>query len=105
MATIKTSCPFCGDVDLHSSQVTLTLASFRPWSYYSFTCPRCDQSIEKAANEQVATMLIGGGVNQVSWHVPAEVLEPKAATPLTHDDLLDFHAELERLDAPTGEAL
>lgn len=105
MATIKTSCPYCGDVDLHSSEVTLTICSFRPWSFYSFTCPRCEQRIEKSATEQVAMMLMSGAVRTAQWHVPAEALEPRPATALTHDDLLDFHAALESLETLPGDAL
>lgn len=105
MATIKTSCPFCGDVDLHSSEVLLTVCSFRPWSYYSFACPKCREAIDKPANEQVVVMLTTGGVNTTQWHVPAEVFEPRPTTAMTHDDLLDFHAALERLDALSDDAL
>lgn len=94
MATIKTSCPFCGDVDLQPSTITLTICSYRPWSYYSFSCPRCQQGIDKAANETVLALLRGGGVPVVGWHVPAEALEARTGYPLSMDDLLDFHLTL-----------
>lgn len=98
MATIKTSCPFCGDVDLQPSAVTLTVSSYRPWSYYSFACPRCGQGVDKAANETVMGLLRGGGVRIVAWHIPAEALEVRLGEPLTNDDLLDFHAALSGRD-------
>lgn len=103
MATIKTSCPYCGDVDLHSNSVQMTICSYRPWSFYSFACPLCGQKIDKGADEQVIALLTSGGVRQVAWHVPAEAVEPKPAGPLTHDDLLDFHAALAALDGVAGE--
>lgn len=105
MATIKTSCPLCGDVDLRSSEVTLTICSHKEWSYYSFTCPGCGEVIDKSANAQVIAMLTGGGVFSRHWHVPAEVFEPRALSPLTHDELLDFHAALESLETLPDEVL
>lgn len=98
MATIKTSCPYCGDVDLQPHVVTLTICSYRPWSYYSFTCPKCGQGIDKAANETVLGLLRGGGVRIAAWHIPAEALEVRGGAPLTSDDLLDFHTVLSRRD-------
>lgn len=103
MATIKTSCPYCGDVDLHSAAVEMTICSYRVWSFYSFICPLCSQRVEKKADEQVIALLSGGGVRSISWHVPAEVLEPRPAGTLTHDDLLDFHAALASSDALVGK--
>lgn len=50
-------------------------------------------------------MLMSGAVRTAQWHVPAEALEPRPATALTHDDLLDFHAALERLETLPGDAL
>lgn len=98
MPTIKTSCPFCGDVDLHSANVTLTICSYRPWSFYSFSCPKCGQGVDKAANEVVLALLRGGGVRIQGWHVPAEVLEVRSGSLLTSDDLLDFHTQLQGRD-------
>lgn len=102
MATIKTSCPRCGDVDLTAKGVTLSICSYLPWSYYSFTCPKCHEAIDKSANETVIGLLRGGGVKVASWHVPAEFFEPRRGEPISRDDLLEFHEALESEDLLVG---
>lgn len=63
----------------------------------------CSQKVNKGADEQVIALLTSGGVRQSAWHVPAEAVEAKPQGRLTHDDLLDFHAALNRLDDLAGE--
>ena len=101
MATIKTSCPMCGDVDLASSKVTLTICSFKAWSFYSFICPECRNRVEKPANDMVITLLSSGGVERATWHVPAEIFDPRPNGALTFDDLLDFSNQLAETDILT----
>ena len=35
------------------------------------------------------------GVRLFTWSIPAELLEPHSGEPISHDDLLDFHALME----------
>jgi hypothetical protein len=39
--------------------------------------------------------LLSGGVMPVPLHIPAEALEVHIGPPLTYDDLIDFHNQLE----------
>lgn len=98
MATIKASCPYCGDVDLASTSLITRICSYRPWSFYEFTCPRCAEAIRKPADDHLIAVLTSGGVRSTYWHVPAEVVEWRGGPVLTADDLLDFHLELGRRD-------
>ncbi len=38
------------------------------------------------------------GVRLVTWHLPEELQEVHEGDPIDHDDLLDFHALLQRDD-------
>lgn len=98
MATIKASCPYCGDIDLESGDLVTNICSYRPWSYYQFTCTRCSQVIRKPADEHIITLLTSGGVRSYFWHVPAEVVERTSGPELTADDLLDFSLALGERD-------
>lgn len=90
MTTIKASCPGCGDVELTSDDVTLRVCNHAPMSYYSFTCPSCEDVVRKPADEHIVSLLISGGVKTERWQIPAEALEPKPGPSLSYDDLLDF---------------
>jgi hypothetical protein len=100
MATIKASCPCCGDVDLTPAQVRLVVCSVPDWSYYAFGCAGCGDEIRKPASTQVQGLLRTGGVKVEQWVVPAEALEEHDGPAITYDDVLDFALRLEALDSP-----
>jgi hypothetical protein len=99
MCSIKASCPVCGDVELAPPQLRLVFCTRRDWSYYAFTCPMCCEEVLKPACEDVAALLLSGGVRVERWHVPAEACEEKTGPAITYDDVLDFALNLDRLDA------
>lgn len=102
MATIKASCPCCGDVELTAAQVRLVVCTIADWSYYSFTCARCDEEIRKPAGPEVVSLLRSGGVRVERWTVPAEALEEHRGPTVCYDDVLDFALWLERADHPVA---
>lgn len=102
MATIKASCPCCGDVELTPAQVRLVVCSVNDWSYYSFGCAGCGDEVRKPAGTQVQSLLRTGGVKVEHWVVPAEALEGHAGPAITYDDVLDFALRLEALDTPVA---
>lgn len=72
-------------------------------SYYAFTCPSCLDVVRKPADDRVVRLLISGGVHVLS--LEREPAQPQRSLaqrfddpPITHDNLLDFHALLERDD-------
>lgn len=106
MATIKATCPMCGDVDLTARQVTVrvvdaiddTLAQ----RTYAFECPGCHDTIRKPADAEVVRLLASAGVRVCHVEVPAEAREVHDGRPLGYDDLLDFALWLGSTDALVG---
>ena len=96
MATIRASCPTCGDVELTTKDVTVQVCSTNNQGSYSFRCPDCRMAVSKPAEPRIVDLLVSSGVRMSVWHLPAEMFEPRAAGDvISHDDLLDFHELLE----------
>jgi hypothetical protein len=89
VTTIKATCPLCGEIDLTPQDIKLTIGSSD--KTYGFNCPLCSDYIEKAADDRVVRLLLSGGVLPTIVDVPAEALEPRAGSPISLDDLLEFH--------------
>ena len=102
MATIKASCPTCGDVELTAGQVRLVVCTVADWSYYSFTCDQCSDEVRKPAGAEVVSLLRTGGVRAERWTVPAEALEAHDGPAIGYDDVLDFALWLEQAENPVA---
>ena len=98
MTTIKANCPACGEVALTADDIVLRIGPVDETNSYGFSCPRCEQFVEKSADERVVRLLLSGGVRPCPVHVPAEVLEYRSGPPISHDDILEFHQLLETDD-------
>jgi hypothetical protein len=112
VATIRASCPTCGDVELTSGDVTVLVCATNNASSYAFQCPACDVAITKPAEPRVVDLLVSTGVRLSVWQLPAELEERHSGPPISYDDLLEFHFELKREDwferllgAGSGDAL
>jgi hypothetical protein len=53
---------------------------------------------ERFGSGHVVDVLLAAGVRCTEWHLPAELREPHRGPAICHDDVLDFHAVLERPD-------
>lgn len=95
MATIRASCPTCGDVELTTADVRVRVCINDDRGEYSFRCPICRMTVVKGAEPRTIDLLVASGVALDTWSLPAELSEPREGAPITHDDLLDFHALLE----------
>ena len=93
--TVRASCPGCGDVELTTRDVTVQMCSATEEGTYSFVCPTCRLIVNKPAETRVIELLVSAGVRVVNWDLPAELYEPKSGPPITYDDLLAFHFELD----------
>lgn len=73
---------------------------------YRFTCPTCEDDVEKRADRKIVALLVSAGVDISRSDVDAafapelfdeEVAEPREppAPRLTADDLIEFHYLLE----------
>lgn len=108
VATIRASCPTCGDVELTSRDVSVQVCASNNQGSYAFRCPTCAVAVSKLAEQRIVDLLVSSGVRLSVWSLPAELDEPKAGDPLDYDDLLEFHQLLqedgwfERLTEPVG---
>ena len=98
MATIKATCPACGDVRLRSRELTVRVCAETDEGTYTFACPRCRAIVAREATPRILALLVSAGVRTEVWHQPAELFEPHDGPPISADDLLDFHLVLERAD-------
>ena len=96
MATIRASCEFCGDVELTTDDVHVRVCTLDSQGTYSFRCPTCDMTVVKPAEARTVDLLVASGVSYSTWSPPLELTEPRGVGgPITHDELLDFHDQLD----------
>jgi hypothetical protein len=95
VATVRASCPTCGDVELTTRDVLVRVDSSTGSNSYSFPCPTCRLLVSKAATDRIMEILVGAGVRVVAYTRPAELDERKSGPPITHDELLGFHIALD----------
>jgi len=102
MATIKATCPMCGDVDLTPRQVHVrvieAIEDDLSRRTYTFGCPQCHEDVEKSADAEVVRLLSTAGVEIERVAVPAEAREHHDGAPIGYDDLLDLALWLEQTD-------
>jgi predicted RNA-binding Zn-ribbon protein involved in translation (DUF1610 family) len=110
MTTIRTTCPRCGEVDMGPEAISLSVRSSGREGSYRFTCPRCDDSVEKRADRKIVALLVSAGVDleprgssesgdTLFDQEPLETAEPlehaMAGPAFTTDDVIEFHFLLE----------
>lgn len=94
VATIKASCPTCGDVELTTRDVQVLLCATTNEGSYAFRCPACRLAVSKPAEARIVDVLVASGVRLSVWQLPAELDEVHSGAPITYDDLLEFHFEI-----------
>ena len=100
MATIRASCPDCGDVEFTTRDVQVRVSAPDGSGTYAFSCPGCAVTVVKAAETRTIDLLLASGVAMAAGDALAEIDErPHFEDPITHDDLLDFHDLLHRDDS------
>ena len=98
VATIRASCPTCGDVELTSRDVTVQVCATNNQGSYAFRCPACSVAVSKMAEQRIVDLLVSSGVRLSVWSMPAELDEVHTGPALTYDDLLELHQELQADD-------
>lgn len=63
---------------------------------YAFRCPACLLAVSKPAEERIIELLVSAGVDLKTWSLPEELSETHVGNAISHDDLLDFHYELQQ---------
>jgi hypothetical protein len=107
MTTIRTTCPRCGEVDMGPEANSLAVRSNGREGSYRFTCPSCEDDVEKRADRKIVALLVSAGVDIAHSEMDAgfapalfddeedvEQREPPAPR-FTADDLIEFHYLLE----------
>jgi predicted RNA-binding Zn-ribbon protein involved in translation (DUF1610 family) len=110
MTTIRTTCPRCGEVDMGPEAISLSVRASGREGSYRFTCPRCDDAVEKRADRKIVALLVSAGVDleprggggggegadTLFDQEPVAPLERAPAGPaFTTDDVIEFHFLLE----------
>ncbi len=98
VATIRASCPDCGDVELTTADIAVRVCAEDNRGSYAFRCPACRMAVTKLAEPRIIDLLVAAGVELDVWHLPAELHEVRVGELFTHDDLLAFHELLESDD-------
>jgi hypothetical protein len=96
VATIRASCPTCGDVELTSADVRVLVCTTTNEGSYAFRCPDCRLAVAKPAEARVVDVLVSSGVCLSTWELPAELEEAHTGAPISYDDLLEFHFALQQ---------
>ncbi|HVM67722.1 MAG TPA: hypothetical protein VMU14_22805 [Acidimicrobiales bacterium] len=96
LATIRASCPTCGDVELTSRDVVVRVCAADNAGAYAFRCPSCRMAVSKQAESKIVDLLVSSGVRLSVWHLPAELAEPHYGEAISYDDLLEFHYAIQR---------
>jgi hypothetical protein len=52
-------------------------------------------AVVKPAEPRIVDLLAASGVEVSTWQLPAELYEPRFGPRIDHDDLLDFHEEMQ----------
>ena len=92
MATIRASCTDCGDVELTTADVTVRVCADDNQGSYSFRCPVCRMAVVKPAEPRIVELLVASGrAPEPPGGSPRSWPSPARASPINHDDLLDFH--------------
>jgi hypothetical protein len=98
-ATIRASCPSCGEVELPGDEFTIRCCIETMQSTYRFRCPGCSSWAVKDADPRVISLLLRGGARVERWELPSEIAErpDSSAPPINADDLTAFRQALEQL--------
>jgi predicted RNA-binding Zn-ribbon protein involved in translation (DUF1610 family) len=108
MTTIRTTCPRCGEVDMGPESILLSVRANGREGSYRFTCPECEDAVEKRADRKIVALLVSAGVDidrgadgLPSRHPelfddegPDELAVPQGPA-FTPDDVIEFHYLLE----------
>lgn len=99
--TVKATCPECGDIRTSIDNVILRIleGSNDTMGEYRFLCPTCKKIVLKPAGASTISLLASSGVRKEFYNLSLEILErprDEDAKPISMDDLIDLHLDLEQ---------
>jgi hypothetical protein len=83
-------------VELTTRDVQVRVCSTNNEGAYLFACPDCHMAVTKHADPRIVDLLVSSGVRLSVWQLPEELSERKSGPPVSYDDLLEFHFELQQ---------
>jgi hypothetical protein len=95
MVRVKSRCWKCGEVALSLEDILLVEHGDGEGTYYSFICATCDVAQAYPADNRFIDFMRMNGCEPIVLESPIEIKEAAEAPPLTWDDLLDFHLQLQ----------
>ena len=98
---IRATCPDCGDVEFPTSTALVRVLEAVEVAdnrrIVEFVCPQCGGTHTKLIDANLARVLMQYGARSVRIRVPDEARERHEGAPLTLDDAIDFHRQLDGL--------
>lgn len=95
MPIAKVTCPACGELEVDLSTVQVCICqNFPERSFFRFDCPLCEQVVTKPASPAARRLLVSEA-SVAFWQWTPELDERHDGPPITLDDLIDLHFDLE----------
>lgn len=95
MLRVKSRCWRCGEVSLSLEEIMLVEHGDGEGVFYSFFCPTCGDVQAYPADPRFVDFMRMNGIQPVFLAAPIEYKVESDRPPLTWDDLLDLHLQLE----------
>ena len=95
MVRVKSRCCRCGEVALSLEDIILVEHGDGEGTYYSFICGTCNVPQAYPADSRFIDFMRMNGCDPIVLESPIEIKEAAEDPPLTWDDLLDLHLQLQ----------
>ena len=99
---VQADCPVCGEVIAQASALVCGVSEADEAALCEFPCPGCERLLLlPLAPVEVPTLVLLGA--RTARSLPFELLEAHSGSPVSWDEVLDLHFELERQRFPQRE--
>ncbi len=95
MVRIKSRCSKCGEVTLSMQDIILVEHGDGDGTFYTFRCNACNEFQAYPADSRFIDFMSMNGMESITLQAPIEYKEAGENDPLSWDDLLDFHLQLQ----------
>ena len=99
MHLLRLYCQTCGDIEVLNINIELRICLDNEVADYNFRCPKCEMTDSIIIDQGFKGFLFNNEVHVTAWRLPAELQErPVGLAAITHDDLIDWHEQLNQTD-------
>jgi rRNA maturation protein Nop10 len=96
MVRVKSRCWRCGEVTLSMEDIILVEHGDGDGVFYTFQCSSCGEFQAYPADSRFVDFMKMNAVEPVLLEAPIEFKEAEENAPLSWDDLLDLHLQLQQ---------